>query len=154
MSESSVSSGLSAADRSILREVMRWVRANGWQRGHWEGEWVSADGLTMVCTDYGVSRGLAIRRRQTVAAGWSYGGNPARFVNRVGSVREAVDVLVALGVLPAEFSSAFDAGYDANGQDLPKAYREGHNVGYRAGYLQGRHDDAAGGPLPTWVADV
>lgn len=91
-----------ADERRLLAAVSRWARRNGWRRGAWSG-WHSPDGLVDVWVD---RDGLAVRRYDRTPGA----GVPRTMVCAVASVREAVDLLVASGVLPVEFSSAYTAG--------------------------------------------
>ncbi len=95
---------LTTEDRHLLAHVSRWARANA-TREHGatrEGvRWNTNDGRAVVL--FSVDE-LHVGRR--FASGHWY---PDCFVS-ANSVAEAVDVLVALGILPAMFSSAYAAG--------------------------------------------
>jgi hypothetical protein len=88
---------LKVEDITLLRRVFTWARANGWDKAVWVGWKRSSDGLR-----FGWDRGEICL----------YHAGYLRWVPVV-SVREAVDVMVAKGLLPAEFSSAYDAGVRA-----------------------------------------
>lgn len=97
---------MTAAERILLLALFRWARAEGgleyrsiyrWtRRGPIEQRWgVSFDG---------VKPWLSIwRGRDTAKDYW------------IRDVAEAVDVLAALGIVPARFSTAYRAGWDAAG---------------------------------------
>lgn len=96
---------MTPAERSLLLALLRWARAEGmvstgasrWTRpGQIEQRWgVSCDpGFSPVLTIW--------RGRDTARDYW------------VRSVAEAVDLLVALGIAPARFSTAYRAGWDAH----------------------------------------
>lgn len=93
---------MTPAERTLLREVFRWAIREGIQQGthaRWtrrgpvEHRWgVSLDFDRLYLT---VWRGRCTGRDYLVT-----------------SIAEAVDVLVALGVLPPRFSTAYRAGWD------------------------------------------
>lgn len=86
-----------ATERQLLRDVQRWARANGWTRHR-----VDLGG--------GV-RGIEWRhpacRTITYDPPFVYHGHTT-FERE--DLQHAVDILVAVGVLPVEFSSAYAAG--------------------------------------------
>ncbi|MEV4846109.1 hypothetical protein AB0K20_23190 [Micromonospora matsumotoense] len=94
------------SDRQLLAAAHRWARTHGW-RVTWRG-W--ADGLSDGTVGVGWEHGeLRIWRSYTTP-----GSSDRRWPTwstdyPVASVRQAVDVLVALDVLPAELSSAYRA---------------------------------------------
>lgn len=91
-------------ERMLADYVLRWARDNDWQRTYVRHCWRSGDGLTEV--DWSVPEGwLTIHIRQT-----ALDLTPTIVSVPVRSVREAVDVLVAYGVLPKWLSSAYGAG--------------------------------------------
>ena len=104
------------SDRQLLAAVHRWARTHGWH-ATWIG-WANApwagDATAVVEWDH---EELTVRRRPDAEVGrqWPSGlgsvGRSERYP--VTSVREAVDLLAALGVLPAELSSAYRAGVAA-----------------------------------------
>lgn len=108
---------LSTDDIALLRSVLAWGRANGWQPGTdgTEREWSrwDDDGPVPVVSLFRPNYGdngednfgdLGMRVH--------FFGKPSRNVSVPGTtVREAVDVLAALGVIPARFSSAYQAGH-------------------------------------------
>ncbi len=92
---------LSASDRRLLAEVHHWARVNGWSprsRG-----WTNPDDTTAVTWDEGEVR-VWRRQRPNLYPTW-----PTMYP--VESIRQAVDLLVALGILPAELSSVYAEGY-------------------------------------------
>lgn len=95
--------GLSTTDRALLRSVFSWARANGWhgQRFLSGRRWDHLMGDDEVVWSYDADDRDA----------WTLVTNvvPAEAV--VTSVAQAVDVLCALGVLPARFFSAIRNGY-------------------------------------------
>lgn len=118
---------MSTAERELLAAISRWNRTDPhtgatlkfwhrpWEPSFWPGWWRSHDGRIEVC--WAEDR----EPSNTIAVTWQeerYGPERvARF--EVTSVHEAVDVLVAFGVLPARFSSAFAAGYREGATDVP-----------------------------------
>lgn len=99
-------------DRQLLADIHRWARVSGWHCTWigWANARVSADATTVVEWDHDE---LTVRRRPSAEVGrqWPSGlgsvGRRERYP--VTSVRQAVDFLVALDVLPAQFSSAYRA---------------------------------------------
>lgn len=94
---------MSVAEIALMREIVRWRKAHGWLYQFWGARWVesrSGRAVTYESGDgeVGVTPNYHIR---------NYRWYP------VESVTQAVDVLVAFGYLPARFSSAYRAGWDA-----------------------------------------
>jgi len=98
---------MTAVERALLLQVSRWARAEGvrldgamrWTSPpphrwgvDWWGENEPDDATPMVVWRKGTSTGKSY---------W------------VASIAEAVDVLCALGILPARFSTSYRAGWDA-----------------------------------------
>lgn len=107
------------AERQLLRDVLTWARANGWRRvepypSSWP-EWTNfqQDSGPNVCLykpefgeDYDEIRAY-------------FFGPDVRHVSwRPTSIREAVDVLAALGVLPVAFSTAYSVGHEDGGNEI------------------------------------
>ena len=93
-------------NRARLVTVRRWARAHGWYPT-WHG-WTTPDRSLDIEVDTDVRHGadILIRRRDPVT-----GMRPMysdRY--RVDSVDQGIDLLVVLGVLPVELSSAYAAG--------------------------------------------
>ncbi|MEU1240081.1 hypothetical protein ABZ388_06950 [Micromonospora parva] len=88
--------------RQLLADIHRWARTNDWATTRDIGWW-SPDRLSQVDWD---ERGLSIGTRDTTDNLWKTRHWPA------DSVREAIDLLVALGIAPEGFSSAYKAGWD------------------------------------------
>ncbi len=96
---------LTVQDVALLRELVHWRRANGWVWGYYPGRGE---------TRWQLGRSAVVefdidRRQLTLELGIDRGCTtmwPRSF-------REAVDVLAALGVIPARFSSAYLAGREA-----------------------------------------
>lgn len=93
------------SDRQLLAEVHRWARTNGWT---WNDVWgwinapyASDATLTVEWDDNGV---ITVRTGPVVF-------RPTRYP--VDTVRQAVDLLVTLDILPAKFASAYRAGVKA-----------------------------------------
>lgn len=94
---------------ALMREIVKWRKANG---VHYRGpskigqfiEWVGQE--QAVCFE--ILDG---------EIGWGPIGQIYGPWIAVGSVTEAVDLLVALGYLPARFSTAYRAGWDASAAD-------------------------------------
>lgn len=103
---------MNPGDRALLTRVHRWLRRNGWQAsmpGWSDGR--GRDATVRVTWAEGMVR---VTRRDAAGLWPQY---PR--VYPVDSVREAVDLLVAAGVLPAELSSAYQAGR-RGGWNLPE----------------------------------
>lgn len=135
---------LTAADRQLLREVFRWSRANGWrpvQTQYVDRQWsTEAERAPVVCAirpNYGDNGEDNFGPIEVRIYFFPSGGYRCVQLQKT-STREAVDVLVALGILPAHFSSVWDV-----------ARVNGFDTGYACGYGQGRDDEAAGAPLPV-----
>lgn len=94
---------MTAAEWALLRQVIRWARAEGVEsRYHgWTRRGPIADRWGVSLEDAESPRLLIWRGRANGRDYW------------VASIAEAVDVLVALGILPARFSTAYRAGWDA-----------------------------------------
>ncbi|WP_346536991.1 hypothetical protein [Micromonospora sp. DPT] len=121
MNDSTNTSGFTGfkpgADRQLLADVHRWARTNGWNWHECWG-WVNAPyaseaTLAVEWDDAGV---LTIRRGPVVF-------RPTRY--DVDSVRQAIDMLVALDILPAHLSSQYQAGAN-DGRAFAAAARGGH----------------------------
>jgi hypothetical protein len=102
---------VTAAERALLREVLRWARAEGvrldgasrWTSPpphRWGVDFVSGDEYLMI---------------------WRRGQNTGKDYFVV-DVAEAVDVLCALDILPPRFSTAYRAGWDAMGRYAETAH--------------------------------
>jgi hypothetical protein len=105
--------GLSIADIALMRQLIAWRKEVGVEirpeRGAWVDmtkpfrggqRWITRD---MAASDSG---------EPEVGFGSDYATSPATWI-RVSSLTEAVDILVAKGYVPARFSSAYLAGWDA-----------------------------------------
>ena len=94
--------------RRLLAEVSKWAHANGWTNGGWRG-WMNGR--------YWHEATVYVRPNETgfdvfrTDQGGPVSGRPMEYP--ATSVREAVDLLVALRILPDRFSSAFEAGVDS-----------------------------------------
>lgn len=112
--------GLSAADRQLLRQVFAWARANGWKRvypdydgphlkdlrdWHWFGP--DREVFLEVLASRKTTPDWRFVASSTFAEGVEIGADGSL------NVRRCVDVLCALGILPAHFSSAFEAGRES-----------------------------------------
>jgi hypothetical protein len=87
---------MTPAERSLLLAVFRWARANEWVR-------LGGDGWCSKTTSISaVGRGLYIFSKK-------FGTMSIPVV----SVAQAVDVLVALKILPHRFSTSYCAGYES-----------------------------------------
>lgn len=97
---------LTDEDRKLLREVVQWRRANGWGFGFYpkrgEADWTSGDGVLVEADFFGYGVQLIVD-----------GGERRRGAFWPRSVREAVDILAALGILPITFSSAYKSGRES-----------------------------------------
>ena len=124
---------LSVHDIALLRRVIAWARAEGWR---WT--WAITGAHTFTHDTVGEVE-LSAQNRYLTAYCWS-GPRQEHFEFWPRSVAEAVDVLVALGILPPELSSQWNSGYDAG---FTVGDRHGYNEGHADGYGQGRDDEAA-----------
>ena len=91
-----------AEDRKLLAEVSKWARAYGWVVLRDTG-WQNPSRIIQVDWD---ERGVWIARRNGTDRMW-----PAAQLYPATSVRQAVDMLAAIGILPPRFSSAYKAGW-------------------------------------------
>lgn len=101
-------------ERQMLVSVRRWAIANGWHL-LWSG-WANAsfldDATVLVEWD---SEELIVRRRDKAGYPWAMGLAPDRRDRYpVTSVRQAVDILCALWILPPSFSSAYRVALAVN----------------------------------------
>ena len=97
-----------ASPRVLLAHAHRWARTNGWRRANYG--WINgpADKATVNVSWSGSEIGFAHAIGQlTVGPCWSC----STWI-RVASVVQAVDVLVALGILPAWLSSSWASAED------------------------------------------
>ena len=99
---------MSAIQDRLFVAIARWCLANGWTRPP-HADVTAPDGLTTVEWEADTGTGdrwLTVRRRPRPES--------TRTVTvadvEVTSVQQAADVLAALGLLPAEFSSAYRTG--------------------------------------------
>lgn len=114
---------LAAADRLLLRSVLVWARANGWrpvQTQYVDRQWsTEAERAPVVCAirpNYGDNGEDNFGPIEVRIYFFPSGGYRCVQLQKT-STREAVDVLVALGILPAHFSSAFAAGREIGVQE-------------------------------------
>lgn len=98
---------MTPAERTLLREVFRWAIREGIQQGT-HARWTRRGPVEQ---RWGVSLDFD-RLYLTVWRGRCTGRDYL-----VTSIAEAVDVLVALGVLPPPFSTAYRAGWEAAHED-------------------------------------
>jgi hypothetical protein len=94
------------AERTLLLALFRWARTEGGMEwGRWAHRWSRQRGPReqWLGVDFDSEDGeyLSIYRGRVNARDYW-----------VGSLVEAVDVLAALGIVPARFSSAYRAGWD------------------------------------------
>jgi len=95
----------STEDRRLLAEVHRWARTNGWSTS-WRG-WINEANL--------IDAAVAVMPEpdhSAIRVTWRKGDGGWHTSRQfdVIDVREAIDMLVALNILPARFSSAYEAG--------------------------------------------
>jgi hypothetical protein len=95
------------ADRKLLADVHRWARTYGWTSAGWRG-WQNAR--------YEDQATVAVRTNEAGFQVWRKPADAPHFTGQpteypADSVRQAVDLLVALGILPAQLSSAYTAGW-------------------------------------------
>jgi hypothetical protein len=115
---------VTAAERTLLLALFRWARTEGgleygglytWaRRGFHEPEkrW----GITFDPTEWTEGGPVELeiwRARITMKSYW------------VASIAEAVDMLAAIGIAPARFSTAYRAGYEARRQASHQARMHG-----------------------------
>jgi hypothetical protein len=102
VSASTVASGLTPDDRFLLRSVFAWARGRGWRGSRFGSgrRWDDAAGDNEVVWWYDAEDRDA----------WTLLTNVVPSEVCVRSVRQAVDVLVALGILPAHLSASWLAG--------------------------------------------
>lgn len=95
------------ADRQLLVDVHRWARANGWTIS--TTGWINAayDSLADIAVGWDED-GLRVWRKEQSSSGHRYWPIPSTDYP-VATVRQAVDVLVALRILPVHLSSAYRA---------------------------------------------
>lgn len=105
---------LTADDRALLREVFRAAHAKGWTRCHDDAD-CAEPGSRYWVND--TNTHIELDRN-----GWVK--TPISEVENV-TVQLTVDVLVAVGVLPARLSSAFSGGMDAVLSSLRKQFAPG-----------------------------
>ena len=94
---------MTVAEISLMREVVRWRRANGWLYHSFAARWVESRTGRAVsydprCSEVGLS------------ADYHHGTYHWYCAQ---SVTQSIDVLTAFGYLPARFSSAYRAGWFA-----------------------------------------
>jgi len=95
------------AERQLLRDVLRWARANGWEHGY-----IKPSDEHLWVRTYGSGR------TRTVAIGWDDTlQHRVLIVDSdkewlVASVREAVVLLVLNGIVPVELSPLRNYDYD------------------------------------------
>ncbi|MGK5737237.1 hypothetical protein [Micromonospora sp. URMC 103] len=95
-----------ATDRQLLAAVSAWAHENGWTEAGWRGYKNARyeDGAT-----------IAVRPNEAGFEVWRKTSDTPHFRGMSAdypatTVREAVNLLVALEILPAEFSAAYEAG--------------------------------------------
>lgn len=97
-----------ATTRELLAGVSRWARRNGWQRTHVAHCYRAGDGRTEVTWE--PARGFVGVFKA------AYRGDPDPWISAVTvtSARQAIDVLVALDVLPVYFCTQYATGRAAS----------------------------------------
>ncbi|MGA4726260.1 hypothetical protein ACPB67_02470 [Micromonospora taraxaci] len=95
-------------DRRLLAEVSRWRKGNDWRADDLRG---------FQNAPFEDAATVAVRPNEAGFQVWRKGADAPHFIGQpieypAESVREAVDLLVALDVLPLQFSSAYEAGWD------------------------------------------
>jgi hypothetical protein len=98
---------MTTEERDLLVAVSRWAHRAGWTQ-HWRG-WINATYDSDATLTVGVDEGeVRIWRREPGK------GFPLRSTDYlVAGVRQGVDLLCVLGVLPAWMSSLWQAGVSA-----------------------------------------
>ncbi|MEU4779227.1 hypothetical protein [Micromonospora sp. NPDC023633] len=101
-----VTAHTTGADRRLLANISRWRKANGWTR-NLRGFLVNPDrtlGVDISDGSDGMGTGFRLMRGDLLHKPTDY---PA------DSIRQAVDLLAALGILPPHLSSQYAAGFDS-----------------------------------------
>lgn len=107
---------MTAAERSLLLALFRWARADPdiqFGRTYWVrhiGEPAHQWGIDFHPEDFDSTE------RAAPMIIWRYRIAANRYW--VASVTEAVDLLVALGIAPTRFSTAYQAGWDVGREDV------------------------------------
>lgn len=102
---------VTVSDRRLLAAVHRWARTHGWC-SQWSG-WSDGYGTDSTIR-VGWAEGVVQVSRREGRHGFPVW--PTEY--RVGSVVQAVDVLVALGVLPPFLSSAYGLADDKHREEI------------------------------------
>ena len=92
-------------DRCLFADISKWAHAAGWRNAGWRG-WQNAR--------YEDEATVVVRLNETGFEVWRKNGE-SHFTGRpmeypAATVREAVDLLAALRILPPQFSSAYVVG--------------------------------------------
>jgi hypothetical protein len=117
--ETEEKTSLTVEEIGLLREVARWRRAHGvdyfqWRRGVGFGRFTEWKAWETGLDGREVRRHVAYDPAPTGIVSTNkdyYGGETVDLP--LATVAETVDMLVALGFLPARFSSAYRRGWDA-----------------------------------------
>ncbi|GLZ62836.1 hypothetical protein [Micromonospora sp. NBRC 107095] len=96
----------STEDRRLLAEVHRWARIQGWRAGGWRGYQNAQFEDKATVTVRPNEAGFQVWRKDADALFFT--GQPTEYPT--ATVREAIDILVAIGILPPAFSSAYRLG--------------------------------------------
>lgn len=101
---------LTTEEIRLLRSLVEWRRATGWTLGRHDFTYISPDRKAEFWPGWGKELG----DRMFITYPDPEPGQPReRVIPPCISLREAVDVLVVFGLLPVEFSSAFQAGRES-----------------------------------------
>jgi hypothetical protein len=125
---------MSTGEIALVREIVRWRRNHGWIYRHPAAPWVESR----------TGRAVSLTEDGDIGITADYHGGPYEWY-RARSLTEGVDLLVALGYLPARFSSAYEAGWrtaekwlmpDADEADeFRRLFHDPENVSFPVGYL-------------------
>ncbi len=118
---------LTADEVALLRAIVRWRREMGIEYSYAGACYRDDYGVT-VMWDYSAGPEIGYVRKRGDRITWI----------AVGTLTEAVDILVSFGLLPVRFSSAYREGWDANSgarhgsDDHWESVRPPRNIGVRA----------------------
>lgn len=122
MNETDESKRMTVAEIALMRAIVQWRKANSIEfvkRSVMGTYWVDPFGET------GAKRrsvAIELKHAPSTPMGTAPSGGASYTWHAVETFTQAVDVLVALGYLPARFSSAYRAGWDAGRDDARYGY--------------------------------
>lgn len=116
---------MTPAERTLLLALFRWARDHGvinvgWRRAPvWRYRFRFGGASRVVVSHQRGFRGIAVA-----------GAGVTHDDYRCQTIGQAVDILAALGIVPARFSTAYRAGWDAAGRVLDAPNSEIADVEY------------------------